>query len=231
MLPEQPTLAPVACFGSCGYDVRPLKRGAGMAQARHSFVRIGLGYKGSQIMNKALAAALFAALGVAGCGSTKEEKLANPAPCPNVVVLADAARMIEFDGDERIEDVSWTAEIEDVSLTCRYVAARPIDASMTINLAFGRGPKAKDEAHDFAYWVAVTRTNREVIEKKEYLVPVEFDSDDPIERVEHEIEEIVIPRKDESISGTNFEIIVGLVVTPQQAIYNRSGKSLKFPEL
>lgn len=182
-------------------------------------------------MNKALVAALFAAALLSGCGSTKEKRLANPAPCPNIVVLSDAARLIEFDGEARIEDVAWTAEIESVSLACRYIKADPIDASVKISLAFGKGPKAGAEDHDFAYWVAVTRTNREVIEKKEYLVPVDFGDDDKVRRVEHEIEKIVIPRKDENTSGTNFEVVVGLVVTPQQAIYNRSGKSLKFPDL
>ncbi len=182
-------------------------------------------------MNKALAIALFAAFAVAGCGSTKEARSANPAPCPNIVVLTEAARQVDFDGEEVLEAVAWTAEIEDVSLACRYIGGKPIDASVKINIAFGRGPKAGGDRHDFAYWVAVTRTNREVIEKQEYLVPVKFDKDEPIRRVEHEIEKIFIPRKDENTSGTNFEVVVGLVVTPKQAIYNRSGKSLKFPDL
>lgn len=182
-------------------------------------------------MNKALAAALIAALFVTGCGSTKEERLANPAPCPNVVVLADAARLVEFQGDERLEDVAWSAEIENVSLACRYVGDKPIDASVRVSIAFGRGSKADASEHNFAYWLAVTRTDREVIAKQEYLVPVKFDGDSNVERVEHEIEQIIIPRKDENTSGTNFEVVIGLVVTPAQVIYNRSGKSLKFPEL
>lgn len=181
-------------------------------------------------MNKALAAALIAAAFLSGCGSTKEAKLKNPAPCPNIVVLPEAGRLIEFSGEPRVEDVAWSAEIEDVSLACRYVGAKPIEASVKVAIAFGKGPKAEGAKHDFGYWLAVTRTNREVIEKKEYLVPVEFD-EDAVVRINHEIEEIVIPRKDENTSGTNFEIVVGLVVTPQQAIYNRTGKSLKFPEL
>jgi hypothetical protein len=182
-------------------------------------------------MNKALAAALFAAMALSGCGSTKEARQANPAPCPNIVVLSDAARLVDFNGQERIEDVAWTAEIANVSLVCRYIGADPIDASAKIDLAFGKGPKSDSREHNFAYWVAVTRTNREVIEKKEYLVPVKFDSDEDIARVEHELKEIIIPRKDENVSGTNFEVVVGLVLTPEQAIYNRSGKSLKFPDL
>lgn len=183
-------------------------------------------------MKKALAAALFGMFAVAGCGSTKEARSANPAPCPNIVVLSEAARQIEFAGEEEVlEAVAWTAEIEDVSLACRYIGDKPIDASVKIDVAFGRGPRASGDRHEFAYWVAVTRTNREVIEKQEYLVPVKFDSDETVRRIEHEIEKIIIPRKDENTSGTNFEVVVGLVVTPKQAIYNRSGKSLKFPDL
>lgn len=186
-------------------------------------------------MNKGLAGALIAAAAVsaaAGCASNrKEAKLTNPAPCPNIVVLQEAARLVEFAGEERIEDVAWTAEIEDVSLACRYVADKPIDAEIAIRLAFGRGPKAAGDDHQYAYWVAVTRTNREVIEKREFLVPVEFGGDDSVKRIRQQIEKIVIPRRGEETSGTNFEVVVGLVVTPQQAVYNRSGKSLKFPEL
>lgn len=182
-------------------------------------------------MNKALFPTLLASAALAGCGSTKEAKLANPAPCPNIVVLEDAARLIEFDGDETIENVAWTAEIENVSLSCRYVGTKPIDAAVKIDMAFGKGPKADSSEHQFNYWVAVTRTNREVITKAEYKVPVRFGDTESVRRAEREIESIIIPRKDESISGVNFEVIIGLVVTPKQALYNRSGKSLKFPDL
>ena len=186
-------------------------------------------------MNKGLAGALIAAAAAAlaaGCASnSKEAQQKNPAPCPNIVVLQEAARLVEFAGEQRIEDVAWTAEIEDVSLACRYVGDKPIDAEVSISLAFGRGPKANAEEHQYAYWVAVTRTNREVIEKKEFLVPIDFGGDDAVKRVRQEIEEIIIPRRAEETSGSNFEVVVGLVLTPDQAVYNRSGKSLKFPDL
>ena len=186
-------------------------------------------------MNKGLAGALIAAAAAAaavGCASnSKEARLKNPAPCPNIVVLQDAARLVEFDGEQRLEDVAYTAEIENVSLACRYVGDKPIDAEAEISLAFGRGPKATADKRQYAYWIAVTRTDREVIEKREFLVPVEFGGEGTVKRTRQKIDKIVIPRKGEQTSGTNFEIVVGLVVTPQQAVYNRSGKSLKFPEL
>jgi hypothetical protein len=182
-------------------------------------------------MNKAFAVALIAAGLAAGCQSSKEARQANPAPCPNIVTLQDAARQIVFVGNETIENVAWTAEVADVSLACRYFGDEPIDASVEIALAFGKGPKAEGAAREFGYWVAVTRSNMEVIEKREFVAPVKFDGDENIVVIKQSIDQIVIPRKSEKTSGTNFEVVVGLSVTPQQAIYNRSGKSLKFPEL
>lgn len=189
-------------------------------------------------MNKALAVALFAAAGLAvGCASDDakqaraEKKSGNPAPCPNVIVLSDASRAVEFDGDQTLDNVAYTAEILDVELACRYFGEKPIEASVKIDLAFGRGPKGADKNKTFTYFVAVTRTNMEVIEKAEYTIPVEFGDKARVQTSRQKIGTIVIPRKDKDISGTNFEVIVGLSLTPQQAIFNRSGKSLKFPDL
>ena len=194
-------------------------------------------------MNKALRFGRFAALGfgalgiaaLAGCGSTKDRRAAreaNPAPCPNVVVLADAARLVDFAGaEETIENVAWSAESEDVSLACRYFSDKPIEAELDIALAFGRGPAAPGAEHTYNYFVAVTRTDREVIAKETFPLTVKFDNRRNVRRIEDEVEKIIIPRAREGISGENFEIVVGLELTREQAIYNRSGQSLKFPDL
>ena len=181
--------------------------------------------------------AMVALMGVAACSSNSKEtrkaaREANPAPCPNIVVLEDAARLVEFDGGgERLANVAYSAEIVDVSLACRYFAEEPIDISVDIDLAFGLGPASQTTVKEYKYFVAVTRTNLEVIAKREFTVPVDFGDKDRIKRVEEEIDKITIPRAGEQTSGENFEVIVGFVVTPAQAIYNRSGKSLKFPDL
>ena len=187
-------------------------------------------------MNKALVFALIAAATVvSGCATSAREKAkreANPAPCPNVLVLKDAARAVEFVGDEAtLENVAYTAEVTNVSLACRYFAADPIDISVEVDLAFGRGPKADSSQKNFTYFVAVTRRNQEVIEKAEYIVPVKFGDKNDVKLVEEKIKQILIPRANEQTSGLNFEVVVGLALTPSQARFNRSGKSLKFPEL
>lgn len=183
-------------------------------------------------MNKLLVAALFAAVAsTAGCAGSREAQEANPAPCPNIIVLQDAGRFIEFAGDEEINNVAYTGEILDATTRCRYFGDEPIDAEVEIELAFGKGPKAVEDDKVFKYFVAVTRTNLEVIAKQEFAVAVEFDERRTVVLKQEEIDKIVIPRVNETTAGTNFEIIVGFSVTPQQAIFNRSGKSLKFPDI
>ncbi|WP_375202662.1 hypothetical protein [Hyphococcus sp.] len=186
-------------------------------------------------MKKLSAAALFAALAATGCASDEARERraareANPAPCPNIVVLNEASRFIEFDGDQTLENVAYSGEVLDVTSTCRYFEDEPIDAGLTIDLAFGKGAKGVEGKKTFTYFVAVTRKNSEVIAKSEFPIEVNF-GDRPVETARVDIDKIIIPRANETISGINFEIIIGFSVTPQQAIFNRSGKSLKFPNL
>lgn len=184
-------------------------------------------------MNKLPAVALFAAAAaLSACSSNaKKAREANPAPCPNIVVLTEASRLIEFSGDETIENVAYSGEVIDVTSTCRYYGDKPIEADVTLDLAFGRGPLGADDKKTFSYFVAVTRKDTEVIAKETFPVEVNFSGDRTIQARRVEVDKIVIPRAGENVSGLNFEIIVGLVVTPEQAIFNRSGKSLKFPDL
>ena len=156
-------------------------------------------------MNKALALALIAAAGaVSGCASTKEKNAANPGACPNAVVLNDASRLVDFNGAEEIENVAYSAEIQSVTLDCRYYADRPIDATMKLKIAFGRGPKGGEKEHNFTYFVAVTRTNLEVIAKQEYVIPIKFDDDENVRTVEEKIEQILI-RCEKDIDQEQFE--------------------------
>ena len=96
-------------------------------------------------MNKLLAGALFAAAAsTTACGSfSQSAQELNPAPCPNVLVLDDAARALEFDGEQSLENITYTAEITGVSIGCRYVEDKPIDVEVTVDMAFGKGPKGR----------------------------------------------------------------------------------------
>ncbi len=177
------------------------------------------------------AATLGLATLLSGCSGSRAALEANPAPCPNVLVLSDASRLIEFEGEERLEDIAWTGEISNVSIACRYFEDKPITGSLEIDFDLGRGPKGDKNAREYTYFVAVTRRNLEVIAKKEFTVRANFSGQNTTDQIREKIKSFVIPRAGEKTSGTNFEIIIGFSLTREQTIYNRSGKSLKFPNL
>ena len=183
-------------------------------------------------MNKALGGVLFVALAaVSACSSSREAREKNPAPCPNIVVLSDAARFVQFDGDQTVDNVAYSGEITNAEIACRYVGDNPIEVEVDLTMAFGKGPKGENGPKAFNYFVAVARRDLEVIAKEEFPAPVSFTDKKRVVVFEDEVDRIVIPRAGENTSGINFEIIVGFSLTPDQAIFNRSGKSLKFPNL
>lgn len=184
---------------------------------------------------RSIAPLVLVALILSSCGSLETQRAsrqANPAPCPNAFVLQDASRFISFaEGQEpSLDAVRFSGEIDDVVTRCRYFADKPINAQVDLALSLGRGPAAETETLMVKYFVAVTRTNRDVIAKEEFEVPVTFRRGQATVSITESINKIVIPRAGESTSGVNFEIAVGFALTADEFRWNRSGRSLKFPE-
>jgi hypothetical protein len=152
----------------------------------------------------------------------------NAGPCPLMGVLYDAGRVVEFTGgEERFANVAYTAEMRGVRGLCRYVGTDPIVMSMEIDMAFGKGPAATAGKKTYRYWVAVTRTNMAPIEKQYFDVEVDFGRNNDRMAGAERIEKIVIPRANDSISGANFEVLVGFELTPEQLKFNRDGKRFR----
>ena len=185
--------------------------------------------------SKILGAILMSGLALAGCRSTQEilnigeagER--NPGPCPRAFALYDAVRIVEFrgDGSESFENVGLTGEILKVRSLCRYYGDRPIVADLSIDFALGRGPAAAQEAGNYQYFVAVTRKNIDVIERETYPLQVSFAPGEDRTTVTESIQEIIIPRANDTTSGINFEIIVGFEVTESQRAFNADGKRFR----
>src|SRR5262245_31061318 len=146
--------------------------------------------------------------------------LRNAGPCPFVKTLYDAARYIEFkEGREASADVGFTGEIQGVSAGCAYKSDDPIRVNVNVLFELGRGPQAQGTAKTYRYWVAVTDRNREVIAKQTFDLPVTFPAgQDRLYRTET-IKQIVIPRARATVSGANFEVLIGFEVTPEMAAF------------
>jgi hypothetical protein len=153
----------------------------------------------------------------------------NVGPCPLMGVLYDTARVVQFNqpGSQRYANITFTGEMQGVRGLCRYVDADPIRMNMEIDMAFGRGPAATSDRQTYRYWVAVTRRGRAPIEKVYFDLDVRFPRGEQVVNVRERIEEIVIPRANQDISGENFEILVGFELTPEQLQFNRDGRRFR----
>jgi hypothetical protein len=152
----------------------------------------------------------------------------NPGPCPLLGVLYDASRVVELkQPEEKFANVGFTGEINNVRGLCTYSGALPIEMSMDIDMAFGRGPMAGGDTHVYRYWVAVTRTDIAPLAKEYFDVPVKFQNGDARLFHTETIKKIVIPRANANVSGAAFEILVGFDLTPDQLAFNRAGKRFK----
>lgn len=182
-------------------------------------------------MNRALTLAAAATVfAVGGCGTLGDafETRQNEGPCPVAASLYDASRIVDLQGGEvSYGNIAWTGEITGVTLYCRYVGEEPILASVDIDFAFGKGPAATGNSHEFPYFVTVTRRGRALLEKETYTVEARFADGERVTGQRETIRRIEIPRYDQSISGANFEVLVGFVLTPEQLAFNREGRRFR----
>ncbi len=152
----------------------------------------------------------------------------NAGPCPIMGVLYDAARVVEFkQPEERFASVGYTAEMRGVRGLCRYVGGEPIELALQIDMAFGRGPMAEGQVHTYRYWVAVTRLDVAPLAKQYFDIEVRFPPGADRVSGSEVFEKIIIPRANETISGANFEVLVGFDLTPEQLAFNREGKRFR----
>jgi hypothetical protein len=155
-------------------------------------------------------------------------QLRNAGPCPFVKVLYDAGRYVEFKGGrEASSDVGFSGEIQGISAGCAYKDDQPITVAMEILFELGKGPQAEGSTKTYRYWVAVTKRNQAIIEKKYFDLPVKFEPGQDRLYVTEQIGDVTIPRATLTTSGSNFEILVGFDVTPQMAEFNRDGKRFR----
>lgn len=166
---------------------------------------------------------------LAGCSSIADEfdTRQNVGPCPTAASIYDSSRIIVLDGQgEQYTNIEFTGEITRVELFCRYAGTDPIDAVLEVDFAFGKGPAGQADEYLYPYFVAVTRRNGTVLWRENYGVEGDF-SDGVLDVASEDFERIRIPRADESISGANFEVLVGFILTEEQLRFNRDGKRFR----
>jgi hypothetical protein len=153
----------------------------------------------------------------------------NAGPCPLMGAVYDNARLVDFaaPNNERYANIEFTGEVQGVRGLCRYLDADPIQMSVEVDMAFGRGPASTADRQTYRYWVAVVRRGFAPIEKAYFDVDVRWSRGESIVTRTEAIENIVIPRANADTSGENFEILIGFDLTPEQLAFNRAGKRFR----
>lgn len=155
-------------------------------------------------------------------------QLRNAGPCPYVKVLYDASRYVEFkDAKESASQAGFTGEIQSIASGCAYKGEEPIKIRVEALFQLGRGPQAQGDKYVYRYWVAVTERNQAVIAKEYFDLPVTFANGQDRVYATETIDQITIPRADNKVSGSNFEVLIGFDVTPEMAAFNREGKRFR----
>ena len=178
-----------------------------------------------------LAVALAAVLALSGCNRNRPE----PA-CPAGFIPSDAAKVTRFrDGPGRdLTDVLFQANVQDILIQCnheRKVAVVDLQIAITVD----RGPADRGRSVDLPYFVAILDPDGQITTKQEFKVHFDFndnrthlgcviggknscDADEPEPRV---------PLSDKL---TNYRILVGFQLTPEELAWNRTQAAKEQPQ-
>jgi len=175
----------------------------------------------------------FAALVVlagAGCGTSSDKE--RPPACPRVSVLGDAANLTRFaeGAGQDLVDVDYQVEVTDIHAGCQFVKNETDEQVVVVAMApvmvAIRGPANRDRVARFDYFVSVIDSKRSVLNKKIFSMLVEFpgnltrvalrDDDPPVT--------VDIPLAAGS-AATDYQIFVGLQLTPDELEYNLRRRS------
>ena len=169
-------------------------------------------------------AALFA-LGAAldGCKSN----IADPGtpPCPRVALLADAAHLAVFrNGPGRdLTDIVYEADLGRISGQCIYTRSKSkVTVAMKLTIAAKRGPADRGGVADLPYFVAVVDRQSHILARQEFDTAIGFQPDQTQAATVEELEQIIPLKKDQP--GSDFEVMVGFRLTPEQVKRNRASE-------
>lgn len=187
--------------------------------------------KSDKAFNMRVFAGIAAGLMLASCSSNAVTRAFdtrnNAGPCPPAAILYDASRIVELEGEEpNYTNITYTGELNGIRLFCRYVDDQPLRANLELDFAFGKGPKADSNRHQYRYWIAVTRRSAKVLAKQYFSVDANF-AGEKVTGQTVTVEDVVIPRADSTISGANFEVVVGFDLTDDQLAFNREGRRFR----
>lgn len=173
-------------------------------------------------------AAAILVLAVSGCTMFEEEE--PPPPCPRISILGDASTLTRFrPGPGRdLTDVLYEGVVSRVSGTCVYAddgkgADRALSMKVTVVIEAARGPANRDGRAAFPYFVGITDSLRNVLNKQRFSVTMVFPGNRTRLVITDNPVVLEIPVK-AGQSGQDFEIFVGFQLSRADLDYNRRAR-------
>ena len=176
---------------------------------------------GSRAARNAVLAAL-SMLTLASCAG--QEDLASY-PCPAVLPVRDASYMTKFEGQSQdLSDTQFEAKIDAVlpAANCIYRnegGKRSIVYDIRVQFLAQRGPKEREGAAKFEYFIAVTGSGGARLARSVFDAEIPFQNNATQGIVVEEVQP-TIPLK-EGENGDWYRIYVGFMLTEQELAYNR----------
>ena len=155
-------------------------------------------------------------LGLAGCFGSTESTGKLACPTPLIAPDLDAAAQLRSGGSGP-DDIRFGVKLASVKTNCR---TEKIGLTADTRIAFVAARSDPTLTHgDFSYFVAVADAQRNILNKKEYSIGVDFAPRQNRIQVSDQIA-VGLPVRDLSAGG-KYLIIVGLQLSPEQLDFNR----------
>lgn len=164
-------------------------------------------------------AAVVLALGLAACSGDD-----GPAPpCPEVVSLRDAARLVEFRESGRdLTDVRFQSRIAGTGLSCDYEGEegeRTVAAEMRVAFDIEKGPASREGTGRLRYFIAIADRERNVVAREEFPLTFSLEGNQTRARVVDTVSPRIPLQAGET--GASYRIYVGFALDEKQLQYNR----------
>jgi hypothetical protein len=142
-----------------------------------------------------------------------------PPPCPPVLRVPDAARLVRFEGPGRdLTDVRFEAVLKGVRLACEYDDG-VMEGVLEVAFEAMRGPADRERQAPFAYFVAIATADKTVLAREEFKLAVPFEGNRTRVTVSEELTPRIPLKPGES--AFDYRIYVGFSLTSEELRYNR----------
>ena len=181
-----------------------------------------LGRRGARRATLAALSLGLALLATASCSST--EDLASY-PCPMVLPVRDASYMTKFEGSSQdLSDTLFEAKIDSVlpAANCVYQlkdGGNSIVYDIRVQFLAQRGPKEREGAAKFDYFMAVTGPGGKRLAREVFPTEIPFENGATQGIVVEELQPTIPLKAGEN--GDYYRIYVGFMLTEQELTYNR----------